>query len=138
MVVENQPEWWIKELFYIGLEADGSLYVGEIWIFFAIVAILIGVGIFIGFLRKLMTGVGSPGVALAKTFIDFGRSLHELTQISFHRTWALAEITIKETIRGWVVITFAVFVVLLMFAAWFLDVKSDHPARLYLSAVLGF
>lgn len=138
MVVENQPEWWVKWLFYIGLEADGKLFVGAIWQFFVIVLILVAIGLFIGFMRKLLLRSGSPGEALARTLIDFGRSIEEITQISWQRTWALAELTIKETVRGWVVITFGVFVILLLFAAWFLDVKSDHPARLYLSAVLGF
>jgi len=138
MVVEHQPDWWIKWLFYIGREDDGSFFVGGIWIFFAIVLILLGVGLFFGFLRKLLTGRGSPAEALARTFIDFGRSLEELTQISWRRTWAIAEVAIKETTRGWVVITFGVFVILMMGSAWFLDVQSDHPAKLYLSAVLGF
>ena len=138
MVVENQPDWWLKWLLHFEMQEDGRLYVGALYVFFAIVLILMLIGIFVGFLRKLMTGTGSPGEALARTLIDFGRSLDEIRRISWHRTYALAEVTVKETMRGWVVIAFAVFAIMLLGAAWFLDVKNDHPARLYLSAVLGF
>ena len=33
-------------------------------------------------------------------------------------------------------VVFVVFVLVLLFAGWFLDSSSDHPARLYLSFVL--
>ena len=60
----------------------------------------------------------------------------DLPNFSFRRTMAMARLAIQEAIRRKVLIGFAVFLVLLLFAGWFLDVKSDHPARLYLGFVL--
>ena len=60
----------------------------------------------------------------------------DLAFISPRRVAALAWLAIKESIRRRVVVAFAVFIVILLFAGWFLDPGSDHPARLYLSFVL--
>ena len=56
--------------------------------------------------------------------------------ISPRRVWALAWLAAKESIRRRVVVGFAVFVLVLLFAGWFLDPGSTNPARLYLSFVL--
>ena len=60
----------------------------------------------------------------------------DLIFISPRRVWALAWLAVKESIRRRVVAVFAVFVVLLLFAGWFLDVGSSEPAKLYLSFVI--
>jgi len=57
-------------------------------------------------------------------------------RISPRRVWALAWLAAKESIRRRVVVGFAVFIVILLFAGWFLDPGSTHPGRLYLSFVL--
>ena len=49
---------------------------------------------------------------------------------------AMAMLAVQEAIRRKVLIAFAVFVAVMLFAGWYLDVKSEHPARLYLSFVL--
>ena len=60
----------------------------------------------------------------------------DLTHLSPRRVWALAWLAVKESIRRRVVVVFAVFIVILLFAGWFLDPGSADPARLYLSFVL--
>ncbi|MCL2004664.1 MAG: hypothetical protein FWG73_00725 [Planctomycetaceae bacterium] len=57
--------------------------------------------------------------------------------ISPQRTWAIALLTIKESIRRRVLLIFAMFLLLVLMAGWFLDPASDDPARLYLSFVTG-
>jgi hypothetical protein len=49
---------------------------------------------------------------------------------------AIARLTVKESIRRRVIVGFVIFVLIFLFAGWFLDVKSDDPAHLYLSFVL--
>jgi ABC-type transport system involved in multi-copper enzyme maturation permease subunit len=44
--------------------------------------------------------------------------------------------TFKEALRRKVLAVFAIFAVIFLFAGWFLDVRSDDPAHLYLSFVL--
>jgi hypothetical protein len=65
-----------------------------------------------------------------------GNGAQDLIGISPRRTLALAWLAVKESIRRRVVVAVAVFVVVLLFAGWFLDPNSNNPARLYLSFVL--
>ena len=43
----------------------------------------------------------------------------------------MAMLAVQEAIRRRVLIAFVVFVVIILFAGWYLDVQSDNPARLY-------
>lgn len=60
----------------------------------------------------------------------------DLSFTSARRTSAMALLAVQEAVRRKVLVAFAVFVVIILFAGWFLDVKSDNPAKLYLSFVL--
>ena len=60
----------------------------------------------------------------------------DLWSTSIRRIVAIGRLAVQEAIRKRVVVVFAVFVLLLLFGGWFLDVESTHPARLYLSFVL--
>ncbi|MFO7907070.1 MAG: ABC transporter permease [Planctomycetota bacterium] len=55
---------------------------------------------------------------------------------SLQRIGAIARLTVKEAIRRKVLVAFVIFAIIFLFAGWFLDVKSDDPAHLYLSFVL--
>jgi len=57
--------------------------------------------------------------------------------ISPARTWAIAQLTIKESIRRRVLLIFAMFLVLILMAGWFLDPSGENPAALYLAFVTG-
>ncbi len=69
-----------------------------------------------------------------------GRVLFAVTgdvlRMSARRVWALSWLAVRESIRRRVVVVFAVFIVILLFAGWFLDPASARPARLYLAFVL--
>jgi hypothetical protein len=56
---------------------------------------------------------------------------------SFRRTWAVARLSLQEAIRNRVLIAFGLFLLVLLFAGLFLDVKNNNPARLYLSFVIS-
>jgi ABC-type transport system involved in multi-copper enzyme maturation permease subunit len=60
----------------------------------------------------------------------------DLLATSPRRILAIARLTVKEAIRRRVIVSFVIFVLIFLFAGWFLDVKSDDPAHLYLSFVL--
>jgi hypothetical protein len=57
-------------------------------------------------------------------------------RISPRRVFALTRLAIKESLRRRVLVVFGVFVLIMLFAGWMLDVENDHPARLYLGFVL--
>ncbi len=63
-------------------------------------------------------------------------ALLDWVYLSPRRVWALARLAIQESIRRRVVVVFAVFILILLFAGWFLDPGSVDPARLYLGSVL--
>jgi hypothetical protein len=60
----------------------------------------------------------------------------DLLGMSPRRVWALARLAVQESIRRRIVVVFAVFLVILLFAGWFLDRETVEPARLYLDFVL--
>ncbi|MHB8969838.1 MAG: ABC transporter permease [Pirellulaceae bacterium] len=60
----------------------------------------------------------------------------DLLATSARRIMALTRLTIKEAVRRRVIVGFVIFVLVFLFAGWFLDVRSDDPAHLYLSFVL--
>ena len=66
----------------------------------------------------------------------YGGVTDDLPRFSFRRTLAVARVAVQEAIRNRVLIGFAVFLVLLLFAGMFLDVENVNPARTYLSIVL--
>ena len=63
--------------------------------------------------------------------------LEDFPRLSLRRTIGMTRLAVQEAIRNKVLIIFALFVVLLLFAGWFLDVQNDHPARLYLGFVIS-
>ncbi|MCC6126798.1 MAG: hypothetical protein IT426_17685 [Pirellulales bacterium] len=62
--------------------------------------------------------------------------LGDLAMISPRRVAALTGLAVKESIRRRVVVAVAVFILVLLFAGWFLHPNSPHPAQLYISFVM--
>src|SRR5262245_65873499 len=60
----------------------------------------------------------------------------DVVSISPRRVLALAWLAVQESLRRRVLIGFGVFLLILLFAGWFLDSRSSDPATLYLSFVL--
>ena len=84
-------------------------------------------------LASLRNGPREAGRIVARVI---GSAWADLKQLSMRRVLAMARLAFKESIRRYVLIVFVVFMVLLSFGAWYLDVKSDNPAALYISVVL--
>ncbi len=99
-----------------------------------VVGVLAVLGLFAGWLIAAVQA--GPGWA----FLSAGRLLRntavDLTHVSPRRVWALALLAFKESLRRRVVVVFAVFILVLLFAGWFLDPASPDPATLYISFVL--
>jgi len=76
-----------------------------------------------------VTATTRSGRVLTEAVLDLART-------SPRRVLALAWLAVRESIRRRVVVVFAVFLLLLLFAGWFLNPGSDQPARLYLQFVL--
>jgi len=77
-----------------------------------------------------------PGEAFFLVSRIVGSAASDLLRISPRRVGAMTRLAVHESLRRYVLIGFAIFAVVMMFAGWFLDVKTDHPARIYLSFVI--
>ncbi|NUQ61752.1 MAG: hypothetical protein HUU20_04640 [Pirellulales bacterium] len=95
---------------------------------------LAAIGVLFGFLVATLRH--GPGSALRITVGVLRNALADIGGISPRRVLALARLAVKEAIRRRVVVAFAVFILVLLFAGWFLDPGSSDPARLYLGFVL--
>ncbi len=98
------------------------------------VALVTAGGFFLGFIvasvrRGPVEGFYAVAQVIASGVVD-------LANWSLRRTLAMAMLAVQEAIRRRVLVAFVVFVVIILFAGWYLDVASEHPARLYLSFVL--
>jgi len=108
---------------------------GAIVTFVFVTAGLFVVSIFIAYLRMaVLLGPGEGFYAVAKAIAKAVSD--DLPNFSLRRVLAMTRLAIQEALRRRVLVAFAVFALVLLFAGLFLDVKSDHPARLYLSFVL--
>lgn len=130
MVVTDTELLTFTQWFLYGSETQW----GALW-WFLLVAI--GLSIAALLLGYLLAAVRhGPMVAGDMTYRVVLTGLREMFILSPRRVWALARLAIQESVRRRVWVAFLVFVVLLLFAGWFLDTESREPVKLYLSFVL--
>ncbi|MCA9172506.1 MAG: ABC transporter permease, partial [Planctomycetales bacterium] len=91
-------------------------------------------GLVLGYLGAVLRH--GPVTALGMTFGTIVTGVREFFQSSPRRYYAIARLAFQEAIRRRVLIVFGIFIIGLLFAGWFLNPDSDHPAVLYLSFVL--
>ena len=103
------------------------------WLF--AVAVLVLVSSLVGFGFLLIRR--GPAEVFPKFFAGIKNGVQDLVCLSWRRVFAIARLIIHESIRKKVIIVCVVFLILLMFAGWFLGSDSTDPARLYLSFVLS-
>jgi ABC-type transport system involved in multi-copper enzyme maturation permease subunit len=117
--VEIQRDW-----------SSGALYT---WL--AVVTGLLGLIYFISWLVSVLisgpaTGTRKCGRAVLEICTDIAR-------ISPRRVFALAGLAWRESFRRRVMVVFAVFVAIILFATLFMKKDSLHPSQLYITVVLN-
>jgi ABC-type transport system involved in multi-copper enzyme maturation permease subunit len=109
---------------------QGGLFQG-----FLLTLVLALLGFLVGYLVSLARSGPSEGFyAVAKVIREFFRV--DLPGTSWRRIVAIGRLAFKEALRRRVLVIVAIFVVIIMFAGWFLDTESSNPARLYISFVV--
>jgi len=108
------------------------------WIGPAALTWLLSLGILIGVFELirlvfLLSRNGLHGFTLF--FTTFFKGIDDFCFISWRRVWAITKLIIRESIRKKVVVVCIVFLVLLMFASWFLNPNTTDPAKTYVSFV---
>jgi hypothetical protein len=107
---------------------------GAVAIFLFIAAALCVLALVGGFLVALVRH--GPLKAGDLTYRTVRNGAKELFFISPRRVWALARLAIQESIRRRVIVVFVVYLLILLFAGWFLQTNYPEPAKLYFSFVL--
>ena len=99
-----------------------------------VVCVLALLGSFVGFVSSWM-GNGRRGLATFGSVV--GRGFADLVCLAPRRIYALATLTARESIRRKALWVGAVFLVLFMFAGWFIgDTSEATPAKPYISFVM--
>lgn len=106
---------------------------GGLWLL--VVAALSATAVVLGLVFQLIRF--GPRAALRSVGQVIGNFFGDVLGISPRRVAALAALAVKESIRRRVLYVFVVFALLLAFAGWFLDPRSDNPAKLYLTFLLN-
>ncbi len=103
-------------------------------------------GVVVAFVAALLGFIVCFLVSMARNgpgeaFYNVTRVVYELIArdipgTSPRRIYALAKLAFQEAIRRRVLVVMAVFIVVLLFAGWFLDPGADNVAQLYISFVM--
>ncbi|NOZ40272.1 MAG: ABC transporter permease [Planctomycetes bacterium] len=99
--------------------------------------IVLGIGL-LGLVGGYVMAAARHGVLRGGdiTYRTVSAGFRELFEMSPRRIWALARLAMKEAWRRRVWVALAIFVIILMFAGWFLKTDHQDPAKLYISFVL--
>ncbi|MGD9723224.1 MAG: ABC transporter permease [Pirellulales bacterium] len=110
-------------------------WIGPAALFFLQVALLLGaIALVVGYLISAFRYGPLGGGDIV--FRTLRTAVLDLFGMSLRRILALAWLAIQESLRRRVLVGFGIFVLILLFAGWFLDTQSTDPATLYLSFVL--
>jgi ABC-type transport system involved in multi-copper enzyme maturation permease subunit len=90
--------------------------------------------LFAGFLLAVIQH--GPLAAGDITYRIIVNGVSELLHTSPRRVWAIARLSIKETIRRRVLVALGVYLVVLLCAGWFLQTNYAEPGKLFFSFVL--
>jgi hypothetical protein len=97
-------------------------------------AVLSVIALVVGFLVALVRhGPLKAGDITYKVVVN---GFRELFRTSPRRVWAIARLAVKESIRRRVIVALAVYIVILLFAGWFLQTGYREPGKLFFSVVL--
>jgi hypothetical protein len=112
--------------------AQGEL--GALWAWLLGVCALVVAGMVASWVFG--TFLHGPGKAGDKIFKVLTGTMADLLHTSPRRVFALARLAVKESFRKQAAVGLAVFVVILLRLAWFVDPGRTDPARVYLDELL--
>ena len=129
MVLEHEILPYLQWLLY---GADGNL--GALPRFFLIALAVALLGLLLG----AVVSIGRHGLMRGgdRIYGVIATGFRELFSMSPRRVWALALLAMKEAWRRRIVVSLVLYLVILLFASWFLKTDNQEPAKLLLSFVL--
>ncbi len=105
-----------------------------LFVLIVVLPVLVGLGLFAAYLSLALQH--GPAQAIRRLFSALKTGLVDLRNLSLRRLGAMTILAIKESVRRYVLVVVAVFLVILSFAGWYLDPTSENPTTLYISFVL--
>jgi len=129
MVLEHEILPYIQWLLY---GANGSLGALPRFLLVAVAVALLGL------LLGSIMAVARHGLLRGgdRIYSVVATAFRELWSISPRRIWALTRLAMKEAWRRRIVVSLVLYLVILLFASWFLKTDNQEPAKLFLSFVL--
>src|SRR4249920_2938496 len=134
MVLENPLDPFLTWLLGYPWTESGAFLNSAVFHFLLTAAVLSVIALVIGFLVALIRN--GPLKAGDITYRVVVNGFRELFRTSPRRVWAIARLAIKESIRRRVIVALAVYIVILLFAGWFLQTGYREPGKLFFSVVL--
>ncbi|MEX2560652.1 MAG: hypothetical protein WD403_12095 [Pirellulales bacterium] len=128
MDLENQPAPYLEWLLGTSTTIGALFY----WLA-AVLGLGLGALVVSFVLTAARYGPGRAGDIIFKVLVS---ALQDIVRISPRRVFALASLAVREAIRRRVIIAFLVFIVVLLFAGWFIEPGVANPAKLYISLVM--
>ncbi len=134
MVLEQEPLPFLTWL--LGYPwADANAVLQSAAVRFALTGFVLAIlALLVGFLVALVRH--GPMKAGDITYHVVVNGFKELFKTSPRRVWAIARLAIKESVRRRVVVALAVYIIILLFAGWFLQTGYREPGKLFFSVVL--
>jgi len=114
----------------------GSENFGALWTLALILPLLALVILFVAYLS--FAAQYGPVAGFRRVGNMLRVAARDLFSLSPRRIMAMSWLAFQEAIRMRVLVAFAVFVFVMLFASWYLDVRTDKPAQLYMGVVLGW
>src|SRR5215212_9626928 len=115
--------------------ADAAAFLNSaLFRFVLTAAVLAVIALVVGFLVALVRH--GPLKAGDITYRVVVNGFRELFRTSPRRLWAIARLTIKESVRRRVIVALVVYIVILLFSGWFLQTGYREPGKLFFSVVL--
>ena len=134
MVLEQEPLPYLTWLTGYPWSDPLALLQSALAIFVLTILVVGILALAVGFLVALVRH--GPLKAGDITYRVVVNGVSELFKTSPRRVWAIARLAVVEAIRRRVFVGLAIYIVLLLFAGWFLKTDYREPGKLFLSVVL--
>src|SRR3954471_14015728 len=136
MVLENPLLPYLTWLLGYNSTEEGAFLNSALFRFLVTGAVLAVVALLVGFLVALVRH--GPMKAGDITYRVVMNGFRELFRTSLRRVWAIARLSVKESIRRRVIIAPILYIVILLFSSWFVPTGVQQPGKLFFSYVLGW
>lgn len=134
MVLEHQPLPFLTWLLGLPWSETSTFLQSAIFRFALTSCALAVLALIVGFLIALVRN--GPLKAGDITYRVIVNGFSELFRTSPRRVWAIARLAIKESVRRRVIVALAIYLIILVFAGWFLQTGYREPGKLFFSVVL--